>query len=131
MQESGGATSAYNKNQQERSSTPKNLFNSKRPSTQGSRKGSTQYSAINEERKEQEVSEFDKVHNEEIHASNQRKANTEQDDVQSNSNVTEPSWAMFEKIKELGVGSFGVVYLVRFTQNSLIRGDADNLQAST
>ena len=38
---------------------------------------------------------------------------------------------MFEKIKELGVGSFGVVYLVRFTQNSLIRGDADNLQAST
>lgn len=71
------------------------------------------------------------MHNEEIHASNQRKANTEQDDVQSNSNVTEPSWAMFEKIKELGVGSFGVVYLVRFTQNSLIRGDADNLQAST
>lgn len=55
------------------------------------------------------------MHNEEIHASNQRKANTEQDDVQSNSNVTEPSWAMFEKIKELGVGSFGVVYLVRFT----------------
>jgi hypothetical protein len=23
---------------------------------------------------------------------------------------TEPSWEMFEKVKELGVGSFGVVY---------------------
>jgi hypothetical protein len=25
----------------------------------------------------------------------------------------EPTWEMFEKIKELGVGSFGVVYLVK------------------
>ena len=28
---------------------------------------------------------------------------------------------MFEKIKELGVGSFGVVYLVKCLQNSVIR----------
>jgi hypothetical protein len=27
--------------------------------------------------------------------------------------ITEPSWSMFEKIKELGVGTFGVVYLVK------------------
>ena len=44
----------------------------------------------------------------------------------------EPSWAMFEKVKELGVGSFGVVYLVKCMQNSVIRTDAANLfQAST
>ena len=30
---------------------------------------------------------------------------------------------MFEKIKELGVGSFGVVYLVKCMQNSVIRSD--------
>lgn len=38
---------------------------------------------------------------------------------------------MFEKIKELGVGSFGVVYLVRCQQNSLIRTDAENVLNST
>jgi hypothetical protein len=44
--------------------------------------------------------------------------------------VSEPSWEMFEKIKELGVGSFGVVYLVKCTQNSLIRTDAENIKVS-
>ncbi len=38
----------------------------------------------------------------------------------------DPSWSMFEKIKELGVGSFGTVYLVKCMQNSLIRTDAEN-----
>ena len=42
----------------------------------------------------------------------------------------EPSWDMFEKIKELGVGSFGVVYLVKCTQNSLLRTDAENVHSS-
>jgi hypothetical protein len=34
---------------------------------------------------------------------------------------------MFEKIKELGVGSFGAVYLVKCTQNSIIRKDSENV----
>jgi hypothetical protein len=46
---------------------------------------------------------------------------------QSEGHITEPSWTMFEKIKELGVGSFGKVYLVKCNQNSLIRTDASNL----
>jgi serine/threonine protein kinase len=37
---------------------------------------------------------------------------------------------MFEKIKELGVGSFGVVYLVKCTQNSVIRTDSENVSHS-
>jgi hypothetical protein len=43
----------------------------------------------------------------------------------------DPSWNMFEKIKELGVGSFGTVYLVKCTQNSLIKTDAENVLNST
>jgi serine/threonine protein kinase len=35
----------------------------------------------------------------------------------------EVSWRMFEKVKELGIGSFGVVYLVKCTQSSVIRSD--------
>jgi hypothetical protein len=45
------------------------------------RKGSTQFSAINEEIKEQEVTDFDKRNNEESLASNQRKANVEQEEI--------------------------------------------------
>ena len=37
--------------------------------------------------------------------------------------ITEPSWSMFEKIKELGVGTFGVVYLVKCLQNSVTPGN--------
>lgn len=38
-----------------------------------------------------------------------------------------PSWSMFEKVKELGVGSFGVVYLVKCMQHSVIKSDASNV----
>lgn len=37
---------------------------------------------------------------------------------------------MFEKVKELGMGSFGVVYLVKCMQNSLIRTDGAYSQAT-
>jgi hypothetical protein len=44
--------------------------------------------------------------------------------------VTDPTWSMFEKIKELGVGTFGVVYLVKCLQNSVTRTNpnSDNIQ---
>jgi hypothetical protein len=42
--------------------------------------------------------------------------------------ITDPSWSMFEKIKELGVGSFGVVYLVKCLQNSVIRADPSSAE---
>jgi len=40
------------------------------------------------------------------------------------------SWSMFEKVKELGVGSFGVVHLVKCNQNSVIKSDGSNILES-
>lgn len=52
------------------------------------------------------------------------KADT-QDDLPASSHgekqsASEPTWDMFEKIKELGVGSFGVVYLVKCIQGTVV-----------
>lgn len=37
------------------------------------------------------------------------------------------SWSMFEKVKELGEGSFGKVHLVKCNQNSVIKSDGSNI----
>lgn len=37
--------------------------------------------------------------------------------------IIEPSWEMFEKISELGVGTFGVVYLVKCIKNSRLTSE--------
>ena len=47
--------------------------------------------------------------------------NATPDNYPMDEEITEPSWAMFEKVRELGVGSFGVVYLVKCLQNSVTR----------
>ena len=47
--------------------------------------------------------------------------NATPDNYPMDEEITEPSWTMFEKVRELGVGSFGVVYLVKCLQNSVIR----------
>lgn len=50
---------------------------------------------------------------------------------EQDTSLTEPSWTMFEKVKELGMGSFGVVYLVKCVQNSMIRTDGAFSQATS
>ena len=47
--------------------------------------------------------------------------NATPDNYPMDEEITEPSWLMFEKVRELGVGSFGVVYLVKCLQNSVVR----------
>ena len=49
--------------------------------------------------------------------------NPSPDNYPMDEEITEPSWSMFEKVRELGVGSFGVVYLVKCLQNSVIRNN--------